>query len=264
MLKRFVIIGVGIISLMFTSGSYLVLAELPKENYSPTQPQNLDVSQLARLTTVRIFTPNASGSGVIIRQEGRIYTILTNWHVVAVQPQKILTPDGQKYHLSSVKQLGNNDLAIASFESDTFYQVVTLKRDAITVGETVFAAGFPMYQKQRETQELTTTFEQGLQVFRFTQGVVSVLPPKSLPQGYRLGYTNDIEVGMSGGPIFNQQGQLIGVNGRVKNRDPDFGVYGFEDGTEPSGVLLEKMINASWGIPISTYLSYVGKEKNGF
>jgi serine protease Do len=255
--KLLVIIGVGIISLMFTSGSYLVLAELPKENYSLTQRQNLPVAQLARLTTVRIFTPNASGSGVIIKQEGRTYTILTNWHVVAVQPQKIIAPDGQKYRLSGVKQLGNNDLAIASFESDTSYQVVTIKRDAIAVGETVFAAGFPMYQKQGQKQELTTTFDQGLQVFRLTQGVVSVLPPKPLPQGYRLGYTNDIEVGMSGGPILNQQGQLIGVNGRVKNRDPDFGVYGFEDGTEPSGVLLQQMINSSWGIPISTYLHFL-------
>lgn len=55
-----------------------------------------------------------------------------------------------------------------------------------------------------------------------------------------MGYTNDIAVGMSGGPIFNRRGLLIGINGRVKNRDPDFGVYAFEDGTEPSRNLCDR------------------------
>ncbi len=66
-----------------------------------------------------------------------------------------------------------------------------------------------------------------------------------------------ITVGMSGGPIFNGNGLLIGINGRVKNRDPDFGVYAFEDGSEPSPAMLQQMVNSSWGIPISTYLQFV-------
>lgn len=213
------------------------------------------IEKLAKLTTVRIFTPNASGSGVIIKQQESTYTIITNWHVLASSSQvSLMTPDGQKYPLFGIRQLGNMDLAIAHFKSNTNYQIAAISPDAIALGEPVFAAGFPMYQEQ----SFQTTFEQGLQVFRLTQGVVSLLPSKSLPDGYRLGYTNDIKVGMSGGPIFNQQGQLIGVNGRTKYRDPNFGVYGFEDGTQPSKEMLELMVNSSWGIPINPNLAFQG------
>lgn len=224
-------------------------------NYGVADSQSANIESLARLMTVRILTPTASGSGAIVRQQGQVYTVLTSWHVVAFSQQHtIIAPDGQKYRLLGAPlQLGNADLAIVQFRSSIQYQVTRISTDLLTVGEPVFAAGFPMYRGGSST----TTFDQGIRAFRFTQGVVSVLPPKSLAQGYRLGYTNDIAVGMSGGPIFNSQGLLIGINGRVKNRDPDFGVYAFEDGTEPSGRMLEQMVNSSWGIPISTYLRFI-------
>lgn len=39
---------------------------------------------------------------------------------------------------------------------------------------------------------------------------------KSLQEGYQLGYTNEIEQGMSGGPVLDQSGRLIAINGRLK------------------------------------------------
>ena len=63
-------------------------------------------------------------------------------------------------------------------------------------------------------ETLEKTFDLGIEAFNFTTGEVSLLPEKSLSQGYRLGYTNDIKVGMSGGPIFNDLGLLIGINGQ--------------------------------------------------
>lgn len=232
-----------------------IAAQPVMANYGVADSQSANIERLARLMTVRILTPNASGSGAIVRRQGQVYTVLTSWHVVAFSQQHtIIAPDGQKYRLLGAPlQLGNADMAIVQFRSFTTYQVTRISTDLLTVREPVFAAGFPMYRGGSST----TTFDQGIRAFRFTQGVVSVLPPKSLAQGYRLGYTNDIAVGMSGGPIFNSQGLLIGINGRVKNRDPDFGVYAFEDGTEPSGRMLEQMVNSSWGIPISTYLRFV-------
>jgi hypothetical protein len=104
---------------------------------------------------------------------------------------------------------------------------------------------------------LNTTFDLGIRGFRFTRGKVLLLLPKPLERGYRLGYTNDIEVGMSGGPIFQAQGLLVGINGRLKDRDPDFGVYAFEDGTQPPPEMIEQMVRSSWGIPIGTYLEFV-------
>lgn len=232
-----------------------IAAQPVMTNYGVADSQSANIERLARLMTVRILTPNASGSGAVVRRQGQVYTVLTSWHVVAFSQQHtIIASDGQRYPLLGAPlQLGNADLAIAQFRSFTTYQVARISSESLTVGEPVFAAGFPMYRGGSST----TTFEQGIRAFRFTQGVVSVLPPKSLAQGYRLGYTNDIAVGMSGGPIFNSQGLLIGINGRVKNRDPDFGVYAFEDGTEPSEAMLEQMVNSSWGIPINTYLRFV-------
>ncbi|WP_242056963.1 MULTISPECIES: serine protease [Oscillatoriales] len=214
-----------------------------------------DLRHLAQITTVRILTGNASGSGAIVQRQGQTYKVLTSWHVVAFsQRYTIITPDGRRYTPTfNPRQLGNNDLAVIQFRSNTNYQVARISTEPTVVGEQVFAAGFPMYQPGT----LTTTFDRGIGVFRFTSGAVSLLLPKSLSQGYRLGYTNDIAVGMSGGPIFNSNGLLIGINGRVKNRDPDFGVYAFEDGSEPSPTMLEQMVNSSWGIPISTYLQFV-------
>jgi hypothetical protein len=85
------------------------------------------------------------------------------------------------------------------------------------------------------------------------EGEVSIVPVKSLPQGYRLGYTNDTKIGMSGSPIFNDAGLLVAIHGRGKYRDPGFGVYIFEDGSEPPPEQLEQMVKSSWGIPIEVY-----------
>jgi len=232
-----------------------IAAQPVMANYGVADSQSANIERLARLMTVRILTPTASGSGAIVRRQGQVYTVLTSWHVVAFSQQHtMIAPDGQKYRLLRAPlQLGNADLAIVQFRSFTTYQVTRISSESLTIGEPVFAAGFPMYRGGSST----TTFDQGIRAFRFTQGVVSVIPPKPLAQGYRLGYTNDIAVGMSGGPIFNSQGLLIGINGRVKNRDPDFGVYSFEDGTEPSEEMLEQMVNSSWAIPISTYLRFI-------
>ncbi|MEA5621195.1 serine protease [Cronbergia sp. UHCC 0137] len=253
-------LGLGLMSslavspLYFLDGRNAIAQTVP--SYLTAQTETGNMQKLAQKTTVRIIIPNASGSGVIVQRQGQIYTVLTSWHVVASSDQHtIITPDGRRYTPVSrqLKQLGNTDLAITQFRSNSSYQVASISNQPVLLGEPVFAAGFPMYQEQ----SLATTFDQGIRGFRFTSGKISVLPPKSLAQGYRLGYTNNIVVGMSGGPIFNASGLLIGINGRVKNRDPDFGVYAFEDGTEPAPELLAQIVNSSWGIPISSYLQFL-------
>lgn len=214
-------------------------------------PVPVDVEQLARLTSVRILTLRSSGSGILVQRQGNIYTLLTNWHVFAFSDRpSILTADGQRYALlEAPQQLGGADMAIARFSSHLPYEVAPLSPYPATVGEPVYAAGFPMYH----WGTVQTTFDLGVHAFRLTWGNVSLVLNKSLAQGYRLGYTNRIESGMSGGPIFSDRGLLLGINGRLANRDPGFGVYVFEDGTAPSPALLEQILQASWGIPIDTY-----------
>ena len=202
------------------------------------------MENLARQATIRIKTSKSSGSGAIVQRQGQTYTVLTSWHVVAFDKgdRTIITSDGQIHQLLGVPQrLGDTDLAIAKFRSAIEYQVAPIGALPAAVGEPLLAAGFPA-----ETGALAVA-----------QGFVELLLPKSLPEGYSLGYTNEVKIGMSGGPIFNAKGFLVGINGRGKYRDPGFGVYAFEDGSEPTPELLEKMVKSSWGIPISTYLQFV-------
>ena len=204
----------------------------------------VEVENLAQQATVRIQTSKSSGSGVIVQRIGQIYTVLTSWHVVAIVrgDRTIVTGDGEIHQpLGVPKRLGDTDLAIAQFRSAIEYKVAPISRESVAVGEPLLAAGFPA----------------GARVVAVARGVIELLLSKSLPQAYSLGYTNEVKIGMSGGPIFNAKGFLVGINGRGKYRDPDFGVYAFEDGSEPTPELLEKMVKSSWGIPISTYLQFV-------
>jgi len=241
-----------------------VLAPLWPDDRPPQSEREWDdrtsgeIRKIAQQTTVRVMTGSASGSGVIVGRTERVYTVVTNWHVLEVNDSHIIAPDGACYQLFAEQQLGNNDLAIAQFRSSREYGVAAIETEVLAEGERVFAAGFPMYSGDN----FATTFELGLEVFQLTAGKLSLLLPKSMPEGYSLGYTNDIVVGMSGGPIFNDRGKLIGINGRLKGRDPGFGVYRFADGTMPSEQLLERMIYSSWGIPISTYLQFISRPES--
>ena len=219
----------------------------------PSPIPTVDVENLARQTTVRIKTAKSSGSGAIVRSRGQIYTVLTSWHVVAFDrgDRTIVTGDGLIHQPlgGTVTRLGDTDLAIAEFSSTNQYKIASISTEPAAVGEPVLAAGFPAGS---EAGALTVT-----------RGFVSLWLPKSLPQGYSFGYTNEVKIGMSGGPVFNAKGLLIGINGRGKYRDPGFGVYAFEDGSEPTPELLEKMVKSSWGIPISIYLQFASSHLGG-
>ena len=74
-----------------------------------------------------------------------------------------------------------------------------------------------------------------------------------MSEGYGLGYTNEIEQGMSGGPVLNESGQVVGINGRLKYPLQGIDGFTFADGTKPSIKLFKQMEALSWAIPISTF-----------
>ncbi len=231
---------------------------LPTENAIPLSNLDLksnideELHQLCQSATVRVIKADSAGSGVIINRQGNIYSVLTNWHVVDASNPLILTADDEQYQLiEAPQQLGNADLALLKFYSEVEYPIPQMETTMPQIGDTVYAAGFPLEIDQSNSLYL------GNAAFRLTQGEVSVIPLKSLPQGYQLGYTNDTVIGMSGSPIFNDQGLLVAIHGRGKYRDPGFGVYIFEDGSEPTSEQLEQMIQSSWGIPISNYAELI-------
>jgi S1-C subfamily serine protease len=243
-------------TLYFCSGE---LKTFGGNNISQTQnkPHQLSVKQLrdqAAAITVRVMSQDFLGSGIIFKREGSNYTVLTNAHVLRAgdKPYQIQTPDGcihsanfpKNVEILHTKSLQTNDLAILQFKStNKSYQVASLGTSP-KVGDEVFAAGFPFVE---ETQD---------QKFVFTNGKVSLVLPKALEGGYQIGYTNNIKRGMSGGPLLNRQGELIGVNGMYAYPLWDAPSM-FADGSQTNKDLHEKIVRLSFAVPIDTVMRVI-------
>ncbi|WP_042342474.1 serine protease [Calothrix sp. PCC 7507] len=212
------------------------------------------LQQLAKSITVKVLSKDFLGSGILIQKNGSVYQVLTNAHVLRSgnPPYQIQTPDGRIYRTdlskmsnrSTLSYFHGNDLAILQFRSPQFsYKVASLGHTStLSVGNEVFAAGFPF-----DSQGIQDTG------FVFRQGQISLVLDKALEGGYRIGYTNDIVKGMSGGPLLNRAGQLVAING--KHAEPLWGSpYVYQDGTKPKPSLLKQMSKYSWGIPIEVFM----------
>ena len=215
------------------------------EQLSPTEEQKL--SELARSITVKIVTDSNGGSGVLIKKEGNIYTVLTNNHVIQDDtPSEIITPDG-KTHQAKVLDIdfAEKDLALLEFESTENYQIASLNNLAnIDTGNKVFSAGFPFRDSDTYNRD-----------FSLKQGRVSLVLPQPFRGGYQVGYLNEIEKGMSGGPVLNSAGEVIAINGIHSH--PLWGnPYIYEDDTSPSDILRKRLERSSWGVPVETLAEY--------
>lgn len=192
----------------------------------------------------------SSGSGVIIKKEGNVYSVLTNWHVVdeTISNYQIITPDGQSYPIDegSVNQLPGVDAAIVQFTSDADYQVAKLgNSEALQRNQKVYSAGFPGRSFAIQTP-----------IYHFVPGKVIFNASQSKPisaKGYSLVYDNPVLPGMSGGPILNQQGELVGINGKVE-------IFSY-DIPKLNPEFYRIRTARSLGIPIQTYIHWVSQFK---
>jgi S1-C subfamily serine protease len=218
-----------------------------------------NISEIAQQISVRILTANGSGSGVIIKREGQVYTVLTNYHVANDQPEKgytILTFDGKTYQGKWLNKtmIKNLDATFLQFNSTQIYQRAKIgNSNNLKIGNLLYASGFPAWNFSGQDNQITSlesTRELGIEAFEITKGKVLMFSELALQGGYQIGYTNEIVPGMSGGPILNQQGELVGINGQLKYPFQGQEAFIFIDGTQPSQEVFEKMEALSWGIPI--------------
>jgi hypothetical protein len=70
-----------------------------------------------------------------------------------------------------------------------------------------------------------------------------------LEGGYQIGYTNGVVKGMSGGPLLNHDGELVGING-IHGEPLWEVVYLYEDGSEPDAGLQGLIAANSWAVPM--------------
>lgn len=213
---------------------------------TPILPQNKNTSanqesvRTIRAIAVKVTANNSSGSGIIIQKKANIYTIVTNRHVVdRGDKYQIYTGDRNIYrgNLSHISR--HDDLAILQFTSDRHYPVAKVNTAPLQLHQPLLAAGFPFNSDRLE----------------ITPGKLLLQAEKPLKQGYQLGYSNKIQKGMSGGAIFNNLGEVVGINGRSAN--PIIPSYQYQDLTYPSQQLQQKMTQLSWGIPINKAIKLI-------
>jgi hypothetical protein len=72
-----------------------------------------------------------------------------------------------------------------------------------------------------------------------------------MSDGYQIGFSADIEQGMSGGALLNREGKLVGIIGKSSYHEVGFpNAYKFDNNFAPSLFPQELMENSSWAIPI--------------
>lgn len=240
-------------------------ASTEKIALTPVEPvKSATIAEIARQVTVRVLTKTSMGSGAIVQRQVGTYTVLTCNHVVASSQNgsyTILTADGVTHtaRRQLMQTFAGVDLALLQFDSSKSYRVANLGNSrALTKGDRAYASGFPNYQFLNKSR-VEETRNWGIKAFRLTTGTVALLLEPTLLEGYSLGYTNEIEQGMSGGPVLNQKGEIIGINGRLKYPLQGIDVFTFADGTKPSVDLFHQMEALSWAIPIAAFQDRVGK-----
>lgn len=164
------------------------------------------VEKIAKEITVTIDGCNSAGSGVIYDKNGDTYSVLTADHVVkkAQKTCLILTSDEGEYKASTsqaITPINGVDLAILKFVSKKSYTLAKLGDSKKAIDKTkVYVAGSP---------ESTEAIPQRIVIVKDGK----IIDRKLQTKGYDLIYNNETRPGMSGGPVLNQEGQVIGIHG---------------------------------------------------
>ncbi|MCG9892519.1 MAG: tetratricopeptide repeat-containing serine protease family protein [Thermosynechococcaceae cyanobacterium MS004] len=209
--------------------------------YPAFSKSNAEINQVMKRVTVLIQGPD-TGSGVLIRQEGATYTVLTARHVIETPGNyEVVTTAGKNYAVErqSIRKLPGLDMAVLKFKASEPQAIASLgDSNTLQEGVPVYVAGFP--GRGSVINELA---------YNFTAGQLTAQSAKPQPDGYALVYTNKTLSGMSGGPVFNQNAQLIGIHGRADGQSQNL---------EKLNARVFVKTGFNLGIPINRFVSASG------
>ena len=160
--------------------------------------------QASKDSVAYITTGSGTGSGFVVSPDGYI---VTNAHVIegANGQIKAKVGDGKTLDAKLVGEDASTDLALLKVSATNLKALQLADSSSVEVGDDAYAIGNPF--------GLDRTL---------TVGVVSALQREiSSPNGFSIDDVIQtdaaINPGNSGGPLFNAQGQVIGVNSQIES-----------------------------------------------
>lgn len=145
------------------------------------------------------------GTGTLVSADGYILTarhILENEYGTVAKKVAVHTPDGETYTGYGVASDKERDLGVIKVEGSDLPHCSLGNSEQLRILDYVLVVGYPYG------------------TFSATEGRVSgILPEGQLP---RLQFTAPIASGNSGGPIFNSEGEVVGVVAGMIAKAPGF------------------------------------------
>ncbi len=207
--------------------------------YTPAQVYAANVKSVVSIAVTvqsynfgQITEGSGSGSGFILTENGYV---VTNYHVVEGGTSiSVVMHDGSSYPASLVGQDSTNDVAVLKIEASGLPAVTLGSSSNLNVGDMVVAIGNPLGELNAtqtvgyicgKDREVTT----GGTIINMLQTDAAINP------------------GNSGGPLFNMQGQVVGITTAKYS------------GTTSSGASIEGI---GFAIPIDDVLGIIGDLQN--
>ena len=194
-------------------GFFIFLPFMVKAQVNPPLE---DVIDEVNLTVVNVVAElkdgeKALGAGIIIEADGYI---VTNAHVTeGAQKIYVFLNDGRQYSAKIVGSDEKTDIALLKTEqSENFEPADFADSDEVRVGNTVFAIGNPFGLGSSVSLGIISAKERDIE-----KG----------PYDNFLQTDATINQGNSGGPLFNRDGKIIGMNTAIFSLDGQYAGIGF-------------------------------------
>ena len=200
-----------------SSSSWKNIYEFPILNNYPSFVRDFaDIIADVRGGVVTVIGSGGTGSGSIYKKVGNLYYVVTNNHVVkegeTLEVEYLYYEN--IYKTTNVNFIGTDpstDIAVITFTLEKDLPVLFFgNSEEVRVGQNIFSIGSPSMIFRRYKS--------------VTQGIISninQLVYKSPIVGtYYFQHDSSINSGNSGGPLFNEQGLIIGMN-TLKGADTD-------------------------------------------